>query len=628
MDSSSNEESDFSDSDINEYTEKPYEGLRSGELKVKHVNGFLRCPFCTGKKKQDYKYKDLMQHASGVGVGSKSRSAKQKANHLALAKYLQIDLAHEAEEKPRRVEKPEKDELYYWPWSGIVMNISSEPKTGTDSSDYWVNLFSKYKPVNVQIFWDENHVKGQAVVTFDNDWVGYRNAMEFEKSFEAYRRSKNEWKDDEDVLGSNIYGWVARADDYNSQGQIGDYLRKKGELKTVSVVVQDESHGRLLMVENLAMEIEVKNEYINQLEMKYELSTLCVNRMLEEKDRLHLAFTEETKKMQHLSQEHVRRILDEQEKMKHELEVRRKELDTWNRELNKREALTDRERQKLDDEKQENTTKNNSLEMASLEQKKSDENVLRLVEEHKKEKQEALAKILVLEKQLDAQQMLEMEIEDLKGKMQVMTHLGDDDDEALQKKIKELNDELEQKQNEMIDLEDLNQTLLIKERMSNDEVQEARKEFIKDLEESMGSRASIGIKRMGEIDRKPFQIACKRKYPSSDVDIKALELCSSWQENMKDPEWHPFRVIMNAEGEHELSVNEDDEKLKSLKQELGVEVYEAVVVAMKEMNEYNPSGSYVVSVLWNFKENRQATLKEVIAFHIKNLKAAKRRKRT
>ncbi|XP_047327940.1 factor of DNA methylation 2-like isoform X2 [Impatiens glandulifera] len=337
---------------------------------------------------------------------------------------------------------------------------------------------------------------------------------------------------------------------------------------------------------------------------------------------------EETKKMQQLSQEFVRTILDEQEKIKHELEVRRKELDSWNRELNKREALTDRERQKLDDEKQENTTKNNSLEMPSLKQKKYDENVLRLVEEHKKEKQEALAKILVLEKQLDAQQMLEMEIEDLKVKMQVIKHLGDEDDEALQKMIKKLNDELEQKQNEMIDLEDLNQILLIKERMSNDEVQEARKEFIKDLEESMGSCASIGIKRMGEIDRKPFQIACKRKYPSSDVDIKALELCSSWQENMKDPEWHPFRVIMNAEGEHELSVNEEDENLKSLKEELGVEVYEAVVVAMKEMNEYNPSGSYVVSVLWNFKENRQATLKEVIAFHIKNLKEFKRRKRT
>ncbi|XP_047327939.1 factor of DNA methylation 2-like isoform X1 [Impatiens glandulifera] len=411
----------------------------------------------------------------------------------------------------------------------------------------------------------------------------------------------------------------------------------------------------------ITSEDDLANEYLHQMESDMNLTTLGLSKMIEANRKEldswsrkinndHEAFhkrikqklddekkksatitkmlLEETKKMQQLSQEFVRTILDEQEKIKHELEVRRKELDSWNRELNKREALTDRERQKLDDEKQENTTKNNSLEMPSLKQKKYDENVLRLVEEHKKEKQEALAKILVLEKQLDAQQMLEMEIEDLKVKMQVIKHLGDEDDEALQKMIKKLNDELEQKQNEMIDLEDLNQILLIKERMSNDEVQEARKEFIKDLEESMGSCASIGIKRMGEIDRKPFQIACKRKYPSSDVDIKALELCSSWQENMKDPEWHPFRVIMNAEGEHELSVNEEDENLKSLKEELGVEVYEAVVVAMKEMNEYNPSGSYVVSVLWNFKENRQATLKEVIAFHIKNLKEFKRRKRT
>ncbi|XP_047326707.1 factor of DNA methylation 2-like [Impatiens glandulifera] len=389
----------------------------------------------------------------------------------------------------------------------------------------------------------------------------------------------------------------------------------------------------------ITSENDLANEYLHQMESDMNLT--CLSKMIEANRKEldswsrninndHEAFhndekkksatitkmlLEETKKMQQLSQEYVRMILDEQKNMKHELEVRRKELDSWNRELNKREALTDHERQKLDDEKQENTTKNNSLEMASLEKKKSDENVLGLVEEHEKEKQEALAKILVLEKQLEGQQMLEMEFEDLKGKMQVMNHL------ALQKKkFKELNDELEQKQNEIIDLKDLGISLLAKEIMSTDEVQEVREEFIKDLEESMGSRASIGIKRMGEIDRKPFQIACKRKYPSSDVDIKAFELCSSWQENMKDPEWHPFRVIMNAEGEHEVIVDENDEKLKSLKEDLGVEVYEAVAVAVKEMDEYNPSGRYVVSELWNFKENRQATLKEVIAFHIKNLK--------
>lgn len=55
--------------------------------------------------------------------------------------------------------------------------------------------------------------------------------------------------------------------------------------------------------------------------------------------------------MQRLAQNHVRRILEEQEKLNYELESKRKELDSWSKELNKREALTERERQKLDEEK-------------------------------------------------------------------------------------------------------------------------------------------------------------------------------------------------------------------------------------------------------------------------------------
>lgn len=84
-------------------------------------------------------------------------------------------------------------------------------------------------------------------------------------------------------------------------------------------------------------------------------------------------------------------------------------------------------------------------------------------------------KILQLEKQLDVKQKLEMEIEELKGKLEVMKHLGNEDDESVQKKMKEMNDELEEKVDNLDDLESLNQTLLTKERETNDELQEARK---------------------------------------------------------------------------------------------------------------------------------------------------------
>ena len=88
-------------------------------------------------------------------------------------------------------------------------------------------------------------------------------------------------------------------------------------------------------------------------------------------------------------------------------------------------------------------------------------------------------KVLELERQLVAKQKLEMEIEELKGKMQVMSHLGDDT--KVQEEIKKMNHKLEEKMEEMGSIEDLNQTLLKKERQSNDELQEARKELIKVL---------------------------------------------------------------------------------------------------------------------------------------------------
>ena len=159
-----------------------------------------------------------------------------------------------------------------------------------------------------------------------------------------------------------------------------------------------------------------------------------------------------------------------------------------------------------------NNARNNSLQLASMEQKKADENVLRLVEEQKvvhlvlyyivaylifalysyftssvnmilnfqREKEEALKKILQLEKQLDVKQKLEMEIEDLKGKLQVMKHLGQDD-AVVQKKMEEMNNELKEKIDDLQDLESTNQVLIYKERQSNDELQEARKVLIQVL---------------------------------------------------------------------------------------------------------------------------------------------------
>ncbi|WJX45378.1 hypothetical protein P8452_32262 [Trifolium repens] len=626
MDYSSEEESDISESEIEEYSEKPYKQLKDGNYKVKNFNGTLRCPYCSGKKKQEFKYKDLLQHASGVGKGSANRSAKQKANHLALAKYLETDLINEADQIPQPaliqpVNQPAQPvENYVWPWTGIIVNI----KIKLQDSAYWLKEFSKYKPLNFHIFLVDGDA--QAVIDFNNDWNGFMNASEFEKSFETKHHGKKDWNSMDLQASSDIYGWVAREDDYNCGGPIGEYLCNKGRLRTVSDIVQEASESRNSIVENLANEIDITNENLNKTQYKYNEKTMSLSRMLEEKDKLHNAFVEESRSMQRKAREEVRRILEEQEKMSNDLDEKMRKLDSWSRDLNKREVLTDQERQKLDEDKKKKDLRNESLQLASKEQKIADANVFKLVEEQKREKEEALNKILQLEKQLDAKQKLEMEIEELRGKLQVMKHLGDQDDAAIKKKMEEMTDELTDKIESLEDMESMNQTLIVKERQSNDELQEARKELIEGLNEMLTrpKATNIGTKRMGELDEQVFVNACKKRY-FEEGGVKGMELCSFWQENVKDPAWHPLKVIRENDT-HVSVIDEEDEKLKKLKQEWGDEVYSAVVTTVKEVNEYNPSGGYSVWELWNFKEKRKATLKEVITYIVEQMKQLKRKR--
>ncbi|KAI3952357.1 hypothetical protein MKX01_005224 [Papaver californicum] len=106
----------------------------------------------------------------------------------------------------------------------------------------------------------------------------------------------------------------------------------------------------------------------------------------------------------------------------------------------------------------------------------------------------------------------------------------------------------------------MSQTLIVKERLSNDELQEARKELINtdysliiflELKE-MGSRAVIRVKRMGELDPTPFQDACKKKYSSDAADVNASLLCTYWQDELRDSNWFPFVNVKVGENKYKI----------------------------------------------------------------------------
>uniref|UniRef100_A0A7N0ZVM2 Factor of DNA methylation 1-5/IDN2 domain-containing protein n=1 Tax=Kalanchoe fedtschenkoi TaxID=63787 RepID=A0A7N0ZVM2_KALFE len=200
------------------------------------------------------------------------------------------------------------------------------------------------------------------------------------------------------------------------------------------------------------------------------------------------------------------------------------------------------------------------------------------------------------------------------------------EDSYLLYQVDALRRELAEKIEELQYIEPLNQTLILKEHMANSDLQSARKELLKVLQDSFGDDSSIGIKRMGEVDQKPFRDACLQKYPSGDWEFNAAELSSLWQDHVSNPTWHPFQT-KTIDGNEQEVIDENDKKLKDLRKHWGEDVYKSVADALLELNEYNPSGRYVVQELWNFKERRRASLKDGIEFLVQQLRTLKSQKR-
>nr|POF06094.1 protein involved in de novo 2 [Quercus suber] len=231
-------------------------------------------PILLWKRKQDYYYKDLLQHASSFGR-STSRGVKEKAKHLALERYMKryldghahsepakksectsmpdgdkkfarsrrpldvpVHLEHSKKSESTPTPDADGDQEFVYPWKGIVANIQTEWKEGKKVAESGSKLRDEFlrkgfNPLKVFPLWGYRGHPGFAIVEFKNDWAGFNNAMSFEKSFEVEHCGKRDYYGHENP-GNKLYGWVARSDDYNSRGFIGDHLKKNANLKTIS----------------------------------------------------------------------------------------------------------------------------------------------------------------------------------------------------------------------------------------------------------------------------------------------------------------------------------------------------------------------------------------------------------
>ncbi|KAL4367823.1 hypothetical protein GQ457_05G032220 [Hibiscus cannabinus] len=588
-----------------------YDYDKNGKYVVKVRDETYTCPCCPEMKKPNYRYLDLIQHASAVGNStSEKRTPIEKANHLALAKYLEKGLVPSvSSSKPAAQEDPlsgcDDDEKIVWPWTGIVVNIPTWKSedgraVGESGSKLRDELISRgFNPIRVRALWNHCGHSGTAVVEFRKDWSGLHNALSFENSYEANHHGKKDWGARNDVK-YGFYAWVARANDYKSSSIIGEHLRKTSDLKTISGLIEEEERKHDRLVSYLTNIVETKNKHVEEMETMCTVTSKSLKVLMEEKDNLN----EEIKKIQLSARLHLEKVFNEHKKRKSQLESHRKDLDLREVELGKREALVESERQRL----AENVVQNSALQLAALERKRADENLTKLAEDHKRQKEELHNRIIQLEQQLDKKQALELEIEQLRGSLNAVRKMGDEDDVVLiiiEASLKEL----KEKERELEDLEALNQTLIVSERKSNNDLQEARKELISGLKE-LSSHGNIGVKRMGELDSKPFLEAMKRRYNEELAEERTSEMCSLWEEYLKDPDWHPFKRIKLEGDEYQEVIDDEDERLRDLKDEMGDEVYKSVASVINEINEYNPSGRYVTSELWNYGEGRRASLQE------------------
>jgi len=419
MGHSSDEETDISESELDDYISKVYKKLKKGEYRIKASTNHFKCPFCAAKKKQEYLYEDLFQHARGMGKSYRSVNLRQKGNHLALVDYLDkygrprmsskpsekseshpkhhkyekladypdkydgfkmsrpskksesharhdkceklVDYADkydspgmslrpsEKAERHARLDKNEnsgdysnkykcprisskpsekkeshaeddrnekladysnkdhslrmsskpseksesdvrhdKNEKFVWPWKGIIANIPVQKKgnkyVGESGSKLRDELARKgFNPLKVIPLWTHQGHSGYAVVDFNKDFLGFGNAMSFEKSFASDCRGKLDWHRNRSH-GDKLYGWLAREDDYYSSGIVGNHLRDNGDLKSIADLEFEDKRKTDSLVSSLTKTIEDKKIQSKEMENKLQQTSASLSKLLEEKD--------------------------------------------------------------------------------------------------------------------------------------------------------------------------------------------------------------------------------------------------------------------------------------------------------------------------------------------------------
>lgn len=189
--------------------------------------------------------------------------------------------------------------MFVHPWKGILANISrtfiekTRKFAGESGSKIREEFVSKgFNPHKVEPLWNGRvGFTGFAIVYFGKDWEAYRNATMFEKHFEVNQCGKRDYDSARD-RGEELYGWIAKREDYYSRTVVGDHLRKQGDLVTVSGKEAEQQRRAFTLVSNLENTLETKSTNLEEIESKYKETSTELQRSMKEKDEMINAHNE------------------------------------------------------------------------------------------------------------------------------------------------------------------------------------------------------------------------------------------------------------------------------------------------------------------------------------------------
>ncbi|KAL9275346.1 hypothetical protein AKJ16_DCAP15804 [Drosera capensis] len=374
MRSSSDEETDVSESELKPYVEKVYWQLKDGYYRTKLSDGLFKCPFCGGRKRKDYTYRDVLQHpeSRGRSSGSREGGVKEQGQHKVLADYLEKYHGRRIVSQPPARNDTylghDKNEKFVYPWKGIVANLPLELKNGRyvgqSGSKVRDELTEKgFNPLKVIPLWNHQGHSGWAIVDFKQDWTGFTSALMFEKFFQRNRCGKENYSSRS--RGGDLYGWVAREDDYRCGNIVSQHLTKTADLKSIAELQAEEERKNNSLVSTLTNTIEATKVKCDELETKISETSRSLNNLIKEKDEVIQVHNEERRRMQKTEREFMEKIMKEHEEAMLRLESKNKKLEqTW-KEVKAREAHNDSVRRKLADERK-------MIELETMEQQKAD----------------------------------------------------------------------------------------------------------------------------------------------------------------------------------------------------------------------------------------------------------------